>query len=178
MRSWIAIVVLAACSHSKQTAQTPPPSAGASCDQLAHHLLAILPANDGSKTDFATAFVSVVQERCTADGWTAEARQCINDAREMKDADRCQPLLTEAQVAAVGKAMDEKLKGMHPADGAGAVPTGSGAPGGGGVTPTPESTGAEPPAPPPPPNSSPKTRGPQPKGGKNGKTGDPCEGGE
>ena len=165
MRTWMAVLFLAACSHGGAKPTPPVAAAGATCDQVSQHLVTFLVARDASNADLTKKISGVFQERCTQDGWSSQARQCLVDAKEMKDADACQSTLTKAQLDAFGKAMEAALP--TPTDGA---------------TPIPEV--AAPPPPPAPAAEAPpaKTRAPQKKsskpGSKAGKSGDPCEGGE
>jgi hypothetical protein len=169
MRTWMAVLLLAACGHGAAKPTTPVAPSGATCDQVSQHLVTFLVARDASNADLTKKITGVFQERCTQDAWSSQARQCLVDAKEMKDADACQSTLTKAQLDAFGKAMEAALP--TPTDGA---------------TPIPEVAAPPPPpaeAPPPPPDKKPpaKTRGAQKKskpGGKTGRSGDPCEGGE
>jgi hypothetical protein len=164
MRTWMAVLLLAACSHAATKPTTPVAEVGATCDQVSEHLVSFLIARDASNAELTKKISGVFQERCTQDAWSSQARQCLVAAKAMKDADACQSTLTKVQLDAFGKAMEA------------ALPTRTD-----GVTPIPEVA-----APPPPPANQPpppatKTRAPQKKakpGGKAGKTGDPCEGGE
>ena len=160
----MAVLLLAACSHGAAKPTPPVAPAGATCDQVSQHLVTFLVARDASNADLTKKISGVFQQRCTQDGWSSQARQCLVDAKEMKDADACQSTLTKPQLDAFGKAIEAALPA--PADSA---------------TPIPE---AAPPPPPPAQAEAPpaKTRGAQKKaskpGSKAGKSGDPCEGGE
>ena len=165
MRTWLVVPLLvAACSHGASKSTTPVAAGpSASCEQTSQHVVALLPARDASNADLQKSIEGIFRDHCTTDGWTAEARQCLMDSKELKDADACKGKLTQAQVDSFGKAFDA------------AFPTTSDQGAAAGSTPVTEA------APPPPPPKS--TRGPavKPKGGgsgKNSKTGDPCEGGQ
>ena len=163
MRTWLAVLLLAACSKGGSKPTTPqsgPVASGASCDQVGTHVIQLLPASsDASNADLVKQLAGVLGDRCAKDGWTPQARQCIFEAKELKDADACKQFLTQAQVDAVDKSMDERFP-KAASDAPNAAPPAQ----------------APAPAPPPPP---PKTRGMQKKKPPAaGKSGDPCEGGE
>ena len=167
MRTWMAVLLLlAACSHQGSKPMSPVVATGATCDQVGNHVIQLLPAshNDDSNAELAKQLAGVLQDRCAKDAWTAQARQCIFDAKELKDADGCKQFLTKAQVDAVDKTMDERFPKKSEE---------AAAPAAGSAPPPPAETPA--PSPPPPP----KTRAPRKKASpKATKSGDPCEGGE
>ena len=164
MRTWLAVLLFAACSHGAPKPTTPVAASGATCDQVGAHVIQLMPAaHTDDNADLAKQLAGVLQDRCTKDGWSPEARQCIFDAKELKAADGCKQFLTQAQVEAVDKTMDERFP--KKSEEAAVAPPPAAAP------------------PPRPPDTKPpaKSRGAQKKskpGGKAGKSGDPCEGGE
>ena len=167
MRTRLALLLLAACSSApRSTAPTAAPvPVAATCDQVGAHMIQLLPANnDDGNAELVKALSGVLQDRCTKDAWSSQARQCIVDAKQLRDADGCKQFLTAAQVDATNKAMDERFPKPAPP----ATPSVNASP--------PAPAGASAPAPSPPP----KTRTPQKKKAppKAGKAGDPCEGGE
>jgi len=168
MRTCLAVLLLAACSSAPKSSAptTPVMPTGATCDQVGAHMIQLLPANnDEGNAELVKALSGVLQDRCAKDGWSPQARQCIVDAKQLRDADGCKQYLTAAQVEATNKAMDERF----PKPPAGQPSVNAGAP-----PPPPAETSAPPPPPPT------KTRAPAKKKAppKAGKAGDPCEGGE
>jgi hypothetical protein len=161
MRTWIATLLLvAACGGSpKSAAPTMPQASGATCDQMGAHLAQIIPA---SETEKGKKVTTVLQERCTVDAWSAQARQCLFDVKDIKEADACKQYLSGAQVDATNTALNT------------AMPPGKKEPAVEG------DVMVQPPAPlPPPPPAKATKRSPEKKPQpKAGKTGDPCEGGE
>ncbi len=169
MRTWIATVLLAAaCSHGQTAAKSSQPmplASGASCDQMTAHVVQIAPGGaDVANGEVGKKVAAVLQERCTTDAWSAQARQCLFDLKDMREADQCKQYLTKAQIDAADKQMDATLPlAQAPATGAADKPE--------------PSAGEAPPAQPAPPAS---TRAPQKKkpAGSSKSSGDPCMGGE
>ncbi len=133
-----------------------PTASNATCDQMSSHMVQLMPASEGAK-EVGAKIATVLQERCTADAWSAQARQCLFDVKDLKEADTCKQYLTKAQVDAADRQMDAQLGGQ------------------GGPPPQPSVVTDSPPPPPPPA----KTRGGDKKEKQKGKSsGDPCMGGE
>lgn len=156
MRTRLLVLLLAACSHGKSAEPTTPVAKTApSCDVVGAHMVGALPNKDAN-ADLAKKIQDVFVDSCTKDAWSAEARTCLNDAKDMDAMDHCKPPLTDAQAENVGKQLQVVLDAQPPAQ------------------PMPAPAAAAPPAAPAPAAPAKATRGPQ----KKGKTGDPCEGGQ
>jgi hypothetical protein len=171
MRTWIAVVLLAVgCSHNAsapKSATAAPLAPGATCDQMSSHIIQVMPGGaDGSSGESGKKVAAILQERCAADAWSQQARQCLFDVKDLREADTCKQYLTKAQVDAADKQMDAALPMPPAATAEKAEPAAN-------ETPPPAPAPAA--APPPPP----KTRGPVKKQKEAPKrSGDPCMGGE
>lgn len=158
-------IVLAACGGGSKSEPTLKQAAPASCGEAATGMLSMM--NQDAK-DTVEEFKKLIANRCERDAWASDAKQCLSTMKTRTDAERCSTLLTDEQQANLVR--DQKAKfGAREAEAPEAAP-------GGGASAVQAS--------PPPPTEAPKdsrggekkkTRG-APKG--NGKTGDPCDGGE
>jgi hypothetical protein len=89
---------------------------GAPCDVVAATTHRIVSgSSDEVMARRARSIAAVVMRRCSEDGWSVELRRCMADARQLEDADRCEPLATEAQ----RQALDEAIESIESMDDAG-----------------------------------------------------------
>jgi len=166
MRRICFVLFLSACSHSAAPATTTTTTGGAgggdappkvTCTAVADHLIGLMSASSAAQPEQLDPFRKVLSTRCDQDLWTADAKQCFEDAKSLDEADKCQSTLTQAQQDSLKRdgtaAAEAAEKNATPASAA--MPT----------------QGAAPPGEAPK-NTKGKTRGPAKPGG------DPCEGGE
>ena len=101
---WLAVVVVAACSHPRQE-PTPPPRPAASCEAAADGMVGLLVAAQAEKPpeDAVDKIRVRIATRCREDRWTAEAQVCLAKVKTAADADTCGTLLTPEQQAALAK---------------------------------------------------------------------------
>lgn len=59
-------------------------------------------------------YVDLIRERCEQDAWPAEAVQCMTAIEQRDDAERCEPLLTDAQKDALVRDQEAKFGGGEP----------------------------------------------------------------
>ncbi len=159
----LGLCVLAACGGGTKSTATPT-RAAPTCVVVADRMIEQMLTDKAPRPDEATvtSIKDIISTRCEQDGWTAAAKDCLAKMKNEADADRCAPLLTEEQQAALVR--DERARSGEPTDDAEADEEHPAA-----APPASEAarTGSSPNAPPPPS----KTRGPA-------KTSDPCDGGE
>ena len=63
-----------------------PLASGATCDQMVERTsIQVMPASaDGSSSRAGKKVAAILQERCAADAWTAQARQCLFDVKDLR----------------------------------------------------------------------------------------------
>lgn len=101
-----------------ETVQKPP---APDCAAVAAHARQLLPPDMAPESE-VTATVDAIKNRCTADQWTAEARECFGTAENEDDFKGCTKLLTEAQMTAVTKDVEATSPSKQPAPAAAAPP--------------------------------------------------------
>lgn len=111
------IASLVACGGGTPPAAAPDDTAAQKlhCERMADHLVSLmapgrkeLPA-DEQPTELADQITRVLIKRCTADTWTAEARDCFTGAASLEATDACAPLLTVPQRDAMNADMATAL---------------------------------------------------------------------
>jgi hypothetical protein len=108
-------LVLGACGGSSMPA-APPNAPVATCTTAAENtvgtMVAVLdprpPAADIQK------YIDLIRERCEQDGWSAQAQRCMSEIKQRQDGERCEPLLTDAQKAALVRDQEAKFGGGPP----------------------------------------------------------------
>ncbi len=156
MRTWVVVLLVAACGGSSKSV-APPKPAVARCAEVADHMIGMLTEQLEPKPpeEQIGKYVGMLRERCEQDGWSEDARACMAKMTSKEDARTCSDLLTEAQQKALaigpGAAQDDSA----PGDGGAADDNGEGKMGG----------------------KDHDTRGPRDKTTP-GKREDPCAGGE
>lgn len=160
------------------------PADGPSCDAAATHIVQVIAAERGGRfVEEAPAMTEVVRTRCTADGWSAEARRCLVAATARDAARDCVEKLTPEQQDALQRGEQEMRARSRPDDGdgddEGAPVDMDGDPDTGGEPPEAPARTMAPPAPMPEKEQAEKKKKKSrsaPKGDR-GRS-DPCEGGE
>lgn len=167
--SWV-FVLVAACGGGgvKDIKDTPPPAPQATCHTAGAKLIELVVAGHTPPPpdDAVNKLIDQVEKRCEADIWKQEARACFSTVKTVEDADACTKNLTDTQL--------RNLSGdMEPPGGApagGASDNAAGGEGGPATDDAGRSRGMVP--------KDEKARDKGAPGGGNGKTGDPCDGGE
>jgi len=98
MKFWLVVIALLACNKPK-THQTPQPQVGV-CPRVADHLVALMTAATKHPPEATDPLRRVIGERCDKDAWTAETNECLLKLSSLSDGERCQALMTQAQVEA------------------------------------------------------------------------------
>jgi hypothetical protein len=169
--SWV-IVLVAACGGGgvKDIKDTPPPAPEATCHVAGEKLIELVVAGQtpAPPDDAVNKLISLVEKRCDADKWKPEARACFSKVKSVEEADACTKNLSEAELANLSG--DMAPPGGSPestGEGGGAPPDGAGdgASRTRGMLPTDD-------------KAKEKGKDTKPKGSGQGKTGDPCDGGE
>ena len=101
-----------------ETVQKPP---APDCVAVADHARQLVPAEMAPESEIK-ATVDAIKNRCEADQWTAEARECFGTAETDDDFKGCTKLLTEAQLTAVTKDVEATSPSKQPAPAAAAPP--------------------------------------------------------
>ena len=99
-----------------ETVQKPP---APTCVAVADHAATLVPPDTGSESEMK-ATLNAIKNRCEADQWTAEARECFGTAENETDFKGCTKLLTEAQLTAVTKDAEATSPSKQPAPAAAA----------------------------------------------------------
>jgi hypothetical protein len=101
MKSWLLLLVVAACNHQTPAKQAEAPVGKAPqnvrCAEIADRIVARMSegAPDGDKEAYNQRFRDLYARRCAADGWSDEARRCFLAAG--KNDDDCEEMLTIKQ---------------------------------------------------------------------------------
>ena|SRR5688572_29382020 len=98
MTHWLVIIVLAACSKPKPQA-APQPEAS-QCPKVADHLVSLMSGAGKHPPEATDPLRRAINERCDKDRWTAQTTRCLLELVTLADGQRCQAMMTEAQVAA------------------------------------------------------------------------------
>ncbi len=163
--SWV-FVLVAACGGGgvKDIKDTPPPAAQATCHTAGAKLIELVVAGHTPPPpdDAVNKLIDTVEKRCEADLWKQEARACFSTVKTVEDADACTKNLTDTQLRNLSSDMEPPGGGGPP----------DGATGEGGATRDSADDGVTRGMPE---REKAKDKGPS---GGNGKTGDPCDGGE
>ena len=105
-----------ACGGSPKVATPKGPTCAAAADNLATQMIATGEKNGIDMAAFAAMSRDVVNERCPADGWSADATACLATATS-EQMEACSKKLTPEQNHALEEAMKTKMEGMAPGQG-------------------------------------------------------------
>lgn len=101
MSRWLVILALFALfACSKPKAQEKPQPQVSACPRVADHLVGLMSAATKHPPEATDPLRRVIGERCEKDAWSAETTQCLLGLESLSDGDRCQKLMTQAQVEA------------------------------------------------------------------------------
>jgi len=98
MKYALVFVALVACNKPKreQTAQQHI----SLCPKVADHLVGLMSGATKHPPEATDPLRRVIGERCEKDAWSADTKQCLLDLSSLSDGDRCQAMMTQAQVDA------------------------------------------------------------------------------
>ena len=93
------LVLVVGCGGGQKPREAPPPS----CSQVADGMVAQMLATKQQPPPQETADMikDIIHTSCDRDAWSEPARRCLAAMKTEDDADRCAPLLTDAQQAAL-----------------------------------------------------------------------------
>lgn len=123
MTRWLIVFALVACSKPK--ADTPAPVAPASpCPRVADHLVSLMSGAAKHPPEATDPLRRAIDKRCTDDRWSADATRCLLELTSLADGERCQAMMTPAQVDAFQRdseaatvALRDQLTENPPSDG-------------------------------------------------------------
>ena len=98
MTRWLLIVALLGCNKPKAQ-QTPQLQVGV-CPRVADHLVSLMSGATKHPPEATDPLRRVIDERCAKDAWTAETNQCLLSLTSLTDGEKCQAMMTQAQVEA------------------------------------------------------------------------------
>lgn len=89
---------LAACSKPK--AQPAPQQQVSLCPKVADHLVSLMSGATKHPPEATDPLRRVIGQRCDQDQWSGEAKQCLLELASLSDGEKCQAMMTPAQVEA------------------------------------------------------------------------------
>ena len=98
MTRWLAFVALVACSKPKQ--ETAPQVEVTACAKVADHLVSLMSGAQKHPPEATDPLRRAVDKRCTEDKWSADTTQCLLALTSLADGEKCQAMMTPAQVDA------------------------------------------------------------------------------
>lgn len=109
----LAIVAGSACSQPKPQPPAQPPAS--LCPKVADHLVALMSGATKHPPEATDPLRRVIDQRCEQDAWSADTKQCLLSLASLAEGERCQRLMTPAQVEAFqrdGEAATAELRGQ------------------------------------------------------------------
>lgn len=106
-------MMAAACGGSPKPATPKGPTCANAADNLAAQMIATGEKNGIDMASFAAMSRDVINERCPADGWSADAIACLATATS-EQMEACSKKLTPAQNQALEEGVKAKIEGMTP----------------------------------------------------------------
>ena len=94
----LGLVGLVGCSKPKSLPAAQP--AASMCPKVADHLVSLMSGATKHPADATDPLRRVIDERCERDAWSAETKQCLLALASLSDGERCQKMMTPAQVDA------------------------------------------------------------------------------
>ena len=95
------VLVLAACASPPPP--KPPVAPPPKCARVADHVLSLMSPTAQEPTETLDKFRNMFYERCSVDGWSAQAQDCFLAASSLQAlAEQCESLLTPEQTQAFG----------------------------------------------------------------------------
>lgn len=125
MNRWLVVVALLACDRPKPP---PPPAPRVSaCARVSDHLVSLMSGAAKHPPEATDSLRRVIEQRCDRDAWTEQTNQCLLSLTSLSDGDRCQALMTRAQVEAFHRdteAATAELRGQFSEEPPGEQPPG------------------------------------------------------
>jgi hypothetical protein len=97
-RPLVIVALLAACSKPKPQPTAQP--AVSVCPKVADHLVSLMSGATKHAPEATDPLRRVIDQRCEQDAWTAETKQCLLALTSLSAGERCQKMMTAAQVEA------------------------------------------------------------------------------
>ena len=98
MMRWLVVVALVACSKPKP--QAAPVAQVSPCARVADHLVSLMSGATKHPPEATDPLRRVINERCDTDRWSAQATSCLLELASLADGERCQAMMTPAQIDA------------------------------------------------------------------------------
>ena len=98
MTRWLVFVALVACSKPKQ--ETAPQVEVTACAKVADHLVSLMSGAQKHPPEATDPLRRAVDKRCSEDKWSSDTTQCLLALTSLADGQRCQAMMTPAQVDA------------------------------------------------------------------------------
>lgn len=98
MTRWLVVAVLLACSKPKPQPTAPPQIS--QCARVSDHLVSLMTGATKHPPEATDPLRRIIEERCDNDRWTADANKCLLELASLAEGERCQTLMTPAQIDA------------------------------------------------------------------------------
>jgi hypothetical protein len=131
MMRGVLAMALAGCVLACNKPKTqPPPAPGqvSLCARVADHLVSLMSGAGKHPPEATDPLRRVIGDRCDEDRWTDATKQCLLQLASLADGERCQAMMTPAQVEAFqrdSEAATVELRGQFTEEPPGPRPAGS-----------------------------------------------------
>lgn len=98
MTRWLVVAVLLACSQPKPPPTAPPKVS--QCARVSDHLVSLMSGATKHPPEATDPLRRIIEQRCDQDRWTADANTCLLELASLAEGERCQALMTPAQIDA------------------------------------------------------------------------------
>jgi len=107
------LFVAIACSHPKPAPPPPPPPPAVTCAKVADHIVSLMSGAQNMPPEASDPFRRIVEQRCDQDRWSTDAKSCLLNITTLEEGEKCQQLMTEAQVDAFHRDTQAALSDLH-----------------------------------------------------------------
>jgi hypothetical protein len=98
MTRWLVVAALVACSQPKPQPAAPPQVS--QCARVSDHLVSLMSGAAKHSPEATDPLRRIIEERCDKDRWSADANKCLLELASLADGERCQTMMTPAQIEA------------------------------------------------------------------------------